>query len=157
MNATYRNPLVTVDIIIEMDKKPPQGPITGGPGGIILIRRKNPPYGWALPGGFVDYGESLESAAVREAMEETALDVALIEQFHTYSAPDRDPRHHTVTTVFIARAGGTPQARDDARDIGIFPPNALPDEIAFDHAHIIEDYASYRSGGGRPGMHPACK
>ncbi|OQX11001.1 MAG: NUDIX hydrolase, partial [Desulfobacteraceae bacterium IS3] len=86
----YRNPLVTVDIIIEINK------------GIVLIERVNPPHGWALPGGFVDYGESLETAAVREAKEETSLDVTLEEQFHTYSAPDRDPRQHTVSTVFIA-------------------------------------------------------
>ncbi len=99
MSETTRNPLVTVDIIIEVG------------GGIVLIERKNPPHGWALPGGFVDYGESLESAAVREAKEETSLDVVLTEQFYTYSDPSRDARHHTVSTVFIATANGTPRGR----------------------------------------------
>ena len=87
MKQKHRNPLVTIDIVIEIDE------------GIVLIKRANPPYGWALPGGFVEYGETLESSAVREAKEETSLDIKLKEQFHTYSEPDRDPRHHTVTTV----------------------------------------------------------
>jgi len=95
VSETPRNPLVTVDIIIEVG------------GGIVLIARKNPPHGWALPGGFVDYGESLETAAVREAKEETSLDVGLTEQFYTYSDPSRDARHHTVSTVFIAVAGNS--------------------------------------------------
>ncbi len=124
----YRNPLLTVDTIIE----------TGG--GIVLIERVNPPYGWALPGGFVDYGESLETAAVREAKEETSLDVELLEQFHTYSDPDRDPRHHTVTTVYIARAEGTPVAADDARNAGVFTRDTLPSPIVFDHGKILKDY-----------------
>ncbi len=97
MSEKLRNPLLTVDIIIEIDGK------------IVLIERKNPPHGWALPGGFVDYGESIESAAVREAAEETSLVVNLIEQFYTYSDPHRDPRHHTVSTVFIATAQGEPR------------------------------------------------
>jgi ADP-ribose pyrophosphatase YjhB (NUDIX family) len=125
----YRNPIPTVDIIIEIESK-----------GIVLIKRKNPPYGWALPGGFVDYGESLEEAAVREAKEETDLDVTLIEQFHTYSDPKRDPRHHSISTVYIARAKGRPHAKDDAEGIGVFNESSLPDAIAFDHRSILKDY-----------------
>jgi ADP-ribose pyrophosphatase YjhB (NUDIX family) len=125
----YRSPIPTVDIIIEIESK-----------GIVLIKRKNPPHGWALPGGFVDYGESLEEAAVREAKEETDLDIKLTEQFHTYSDQRRDPRHHSISTVYIAKAKGTPQAKDDAIEIGIFNEPSLPDEIAFDHRSILKDY-----------------
>ena len=124
-----RNPFPTVDIIIE----------TPG-GGIVLIKRKNPPEGWALPGGFVDYGESLEEAAVREAKEETGLDIELVRQFHTYSSPDRDPRFHTITTVYIARANGTPQAGADAKEARVFTRENLPEKIAFDHRQILMDY-----------------
>lgn len=134
MKKPYRNPLVTVDVIIEINP------------GIVLIERKNPPYGWALPGGFVDYGESLETSAVREAKEETSLDIRLVEQFHAYSDPDRDPRHHTVTTVFIAQGTGTPQSADDAKNIGVFTRENLPSPIAFDHAKIIRDYFQYKNG-----------
>lgn len=130
MGKKYRNPVPTVDIIIEIND------------GIVLIERVNPPYGWALPGGFVDYGESLEHAAVREAKEETSLDVELTEQFHSYSDPNRDPRQHTITTVFIAKASGTPKAADDAKTIGIFGKNGIPQQLAFDHAQIIGDYFS---------------
>lgn len=129
-----RNPVPTVDVIIELD------------GGIVLIERKNPPFGWALPGGFVDYGESFEQAAVREAYEETGLRVTLAEQFHTYSDPGRDPRMHTATTVFIATATGTPQAADDARRVGIFSRDNLP-ELAFDHARILADYFRRKKKG----------
>jgi len=125
----YKNPIPTVDIIIELKGK-----------GIILIKRKNPPYGWAIPGGFVDYGESLEEAAVREAKEETGLDIKLIRQFHTYSDPERDKRFHTITTVYIAEAEGEPIASDDAAEIGIFTKDNLPDNIAFDHKKILMDY-----------------
>ncbi len=128
----YLNPIPTVDIIIESN------------GGIILIKRKNPPEGWALPGGFVDYGETLEAAAIREAKEETGLDIKLIRQFHTYSDPKRDPRHHTISTVFIAKATGKPKAGDDAKEIGIFNKDNLPAQIAFDHRDIIQDYFSGR-------------
>jgi ADP-ribose pyrophosphatase YjhB (NUDIX family) len=128
MKDTHKSPYPTVDLIIEID------------GGIILIRRKNRPFGWALPGGFVDYGESLEAAAVREAKEETCLDVRLVRQFHSYSEPERDERFHTITTVFIAEAEGVPEAADDAADIGIFKRDALPVEIAFDHRDILTDY-----------------
>ncbi len=125
----YRNPIPTVDIIIEIASK-----------GIVLIKRKNPPYGWAIPGGFVDYGESLETAALREAKEETNLDVKLIRQFQTYSDPGRDPRHHSISTVYIAKADGILQAKDDAIEIGIFTESNLPDEMAFDHRSILSDY-----------------
>jgi ADP-ribose pyrophosphatase YjhB (NUDIX family) len=124
----HRNPLPTVDIIIECE------------GGVVLIKRKNPPHGWALPGGFVDYGESLETAAVREAKEETGLDVELIRQFHTYSDPDRDPRHHTISTVFIAQAQGKPRPGDDAGEALVFQRPHLPEPIAFDHTRILGDY-----------------
>lgn len=137
--AKPRNPLVTVDIIIEI------------PDGIILIERKNPPAGWAIPGGFVEYGESLEDAARREAREETSLRVHLLEQFATYSAPGRDPRFHTVTTVYLARSeGGEPWARDDARALGIFQEGNLPEPIAFDHRDILQQYFRYRRTGRKP-------
>lgn len=126
-------PAVAVDIIILWEDK-----------GIILIKRKNPPYGWALPGGFVDYGESMEAAAVREAREETSLEVSLERQFHTYSDPGRDPRGHTVSTVFIARGRGTPRAQDDAREIGVFTADRLPADLAFDHRQILEDFFQSR-------------
>ncbi len=125
----YQNPIPTVDIIIETE-----------PNRIVLIKRKNPPYGWAIPGGFVDYGESLEEAAVREAKEETSLDVKLIKQFQTYSDPKRDPRHHSISTVYVAKAKGVPKAKDDALEIGMFDESNLPDEIAFDHRSILKDY-----------------
>lgn len=139
MQQRYRNPFLTVDIIIELES-----------GGIVLIKRKNPPYGWALPGGFVDYGESLEVAAVREAKEETSLNVALIEQFHTYSDPGRDPRHHTVSTVFIAKAQGVPRGADDAETAKEFLAMQLPDPVVFDHLRILKDYFRYRETGRRP-------
>ncbi|MGZ3594125.1 MAG: NUDIX domain-containing protein [Syntrophales bacterium] len=129
----YRNPFPTVDIIIELDGR-----------GILLVSRKNYPFGWAIPGGFVDYGESLEDAAVREAKEETGLDIKLIGQFHTYSRPDRDSRHHSISTVYIAKASGVPHAADDAKEIGIFTKDALPEPIAFDHGEILEDYFSFK-------------
>ena len=125
----YQNPIPTVDIIIEVESK-----------GIVLIKRKNPPPGWAIPGGFVDYGESLEEAAVREAKEETNLDAKLVRQLHTYSDSKRDPRHHSISTVYIAKAEGIPQAKDDALEIGIFNESNLPDQIAFDHRSILSDY-----------------
>lgn len=127
----YRNPMPTVDIIIETGK------------GIVLIRRKHFPYGWAIPGGFVDYGESLENAAVREAREETSLDVELISQLGAYSDPARDPRHHTISVVFRARAvSGQLRAADDAAELGIFDHSNLPEDLAFDHGKILQDYFS---------------
>ncbi len=124
----HKAPFPTVDVIIECGD------------GIVMVRRKNPPPGWALPGGFVDYGESLESAAVREAKEETGLDITLKRQFHTYSGPDRDPRHHTITTVYIAAANGIPRGGDDAAEARVFSREALPEPVAFDHKEILRDY-----------------
>lgn len=134
MSQHPRNPYLTVDVIIEVENR------------IVLIRRKNPPLGWALPGGFVDYGESVESAARREAAEETGLQVTLRHQFHTYSDPARDPRHHTVSTVFIGRAQGTPRGADDALEAALFAPDDLPRPMVFDHARILNDYCRYRAG-----------
>lgn len=128
METQHRNPLCTVDAIIETEE------------GILLIKRKDPPLGWAIPGGFVDYGESLEDAIRREAKEETGLDIKLIRQFHTYSDPERDPRHHTISTIYIATASGKPEAGDDAKEVGIFNKDSLPEDIAFDHRQILEDY-----------------
>ncbi|MCK9274052.1 MAG: NUDIX hydrolase [Syntrophales bacterium] len=124
----YRNPTPTVDIIIEINHE------------IVLIMRKNDPVGWAIPGGFVDYGESLEEAAVREAREETSLNIQLLRQLHTYSRPDRDPRQHTISTVFVAKAYGSPRAADDAAGIGLFTRDTLPEPIMFDHREILMDY-----------------
>ena len=131
----FKNPVPTVDIIIELD------------GGIVLIERKNPPLGWALPGGFVDYGESYEQAAVREALEETGLDVTLTQQFHTYSNPDRDPRQHTASTVFIGVASGKPKGGDDAAKAAVFTKEKLP-WLVFDHATILADYFGKKEKGG---------
>ena len=128
----YRNPLPTVDIIIELQD------------GIVLIKRKNPPYGWALPGGFVDYGESLEEAAVREAREETSLEVSNLRLLGCYSDPGRDTRMHTISTVYIADGCGLPQAADDAADAGIYQLECLPEPLCFDHAEILADYAALR-------------
>lgn len=136
MTVEYKNPAPTVDIIIEID----DGSLSSGHPGIVLIKRRNPPFGWAIPGGFVDYGETLEAAAVREAREETGLDVTLVRQFHAYSDPARDPRKHTISTVFIARARGVPVAADDATEACVFPVAALPEPMAFDHADILRDY-----------------
>ncbi|HQN19342.1 MAG TPA: NUDIX hydrolase [Syntrophobacteraceae bacterium] len=127
--SVHRNPLLTVDIIIRM-----------AGAAVVLIERKNPPYGWALPGGFVDYGESLEAAAWREAREETGLEVECLEQFRAYSDPNRDPRHHTVTIVFSALAKGIPEAADDALRAKVFRLEELPDNLVFDHARILADY-----------------
>ena len=136
MESKYKNPLLTVDIIIKMADE-----------GIVLIQRKNPPHGWAIPGGFVDYGETLEEAAVREALEETSLVVSLRCQMHAYSDPARDPRFHTVAVVFVARAHGVPEARDDAKGIGVFTEKDLPSPIAFDHGRILGDYFRWKKKG----------
>ena len=131
----YKNPIPTVDIIIEYED------------GIVLIERKNYPYGWAIPGGFVDYGESLEEAAVREAKEETNLEVELVSQFHTYSSPVRDPRQHTISTVFIGKGKGILKAKDDAISAKVFTKHNLPEKIAFDHRNILNDYFKKVYGG----------
>ena len=128
----YRNPFPTVDIIIELQD------------GIVLIERKNPPHGWALPGGFVDYGESLEAAAVREAREETSLEVSNLRLLGCYSDPGRDERMHTISTVYIADGCGLPLAADDAADVGIFQLESLPEPLCFDHSKILADYAALR-------------
>ena len=126
-----RNPFPTVDIVLYRKGQ-----------GILLIERRNPPHGWALPGGFIDYGESAEQAAVREALEETGLHVRLKSLLGVYSAPDRDPRFHTLSVAFIAEADGnqTPRAGDDAGNARFFALDELP-EMAFDHLRIIEDFA----------------
>jgi 8-oxo-dGTP diphosphatase len=133
VSRRHRNPVPTVDIIIEYKDQ-----------GLVLIERANPPHGWALPGGFVDYGESLEAAAIREAREETGLSVTLLGQFHTYSDPRRDPRQHTITTVYVAQGEGQPKAADDARRLAIFAPEQLPEVLAFDHSLILSDYLKVR-------------
>ena len=138
----YRNPTPTVDIIIELIDKP------GRP--IVLIERKNEPFGWAIPGGFVDYGESVETAAVREAEEETSLKVELIEQFYVYSDPNRDPRQHTLSVVFLATATGEPKAADDAKNLGVFEHWRIPQNLCFDHDRILRDYLRYRHYGLKP-------
>jgi len=138
----HRNPVPTVDIIIEVERE-------NGREGIVLIERKNPPFGWALPGGFVEYGESLEKAAVREAGEETSLDVDLVSQLHTYSDPERDPRQHTISTVFVARGRGKPRARDDAKNIGVFTPEEIIFPLAFDHRKILADYFVWKKRDDR--------
>jgi 8-oxo-dGTP diphosphatase len=128
----YSNPFPTVDIIIELQD------------GIVLIERKNPPYGWALPGGFVDYGESLESAAVREAREETSLEVNNLRLLGCYSDPVRDTRMHTISTVYIADGTGQLQAADDAAHAEVFSLENLPGPLCFDHAAILDDYAKLK-------------
>ena len=139
---TYRNPAPTVDTIIELVDRPDRP--------IVLIERLNIPYGWAIPGGFIDYGESAERAAIREAKEEVCLDVELVEQFHAYSDPDRDDRQHTIAIVFIAIAKGQPQAADDAKSLDIFHQGSMPDNLCFDHDRILKDYWQYRNYGIRP-------
>lgn len=137
----YRNPKPTVDLIIELDH---------APGQVVFITRKNAPRGLALPGGFVDEGEWVADAAVREAKEETGLDVELVELFHVYSNPARDPRQHTVSVVFLARASGQPVGGDDAAQCIVCAPDALPQPLVFDHATIIADYLAYKRDGVRP-------
>jgi len=128
-----QKPRLTVDVIVEVGKDR-----------LVLIRRKNPPPGWALPGGFVDAGETVEQAAVRETLEDTSLRVELVRQFHVYSDPARDPRGHTVSVVFIGRAQGEPRGADDAAEARTFPVDALPQELAFDHGRILADYLNRR-------------
>ena len=121
-----------MDVIIELDD------------GIVLIQRKNPPHGWALPGGFIDYGESVEAAAIREAKEETSLNVKIVHLLGVYSEPNRDPRFHTISVVFVASGSGKPSAADDAEEIGVFSKESLPDNLAFDHGKILKDYFRWK-------------
>ncbi len=131
------SPAPTVDVVIQL------------PGDrVVLVKRRNPPHGWALPGGFVDLGEPLAVAAAREALEETGLRVELTEQFHAYSDPRRDPRRHTISTVFLGRAEGEPRGGDDAAEAVAFPWTALPD-LVFDHAEILADVRRYLLTGAR--------
>ena len=141
MPSAFRNPKLTVDLLIEL---------TDQPGQLVFIVRKNPPQGLAFPGGFVDEGELVADAAVREAKEETGLDIELLELFHVYSDPARDRRQHTMSTVFIARAAGTPVGNDDAERCLVCRPDALPGPLVFDHATIVADYVAYKQRGVRP-------
>jgi len=143
-NYKPRTPLLAADAIVELTDKP------GRP--IVLIERKNPPYGWAIPGGFVDIGERLEVAAIREAKEEVCLDVTLTALLGMYSDPKRDERGHTVTAVYVAEATGEPQAADDAKNLAIFDLDNLPDELAFDHRQVLEDYREFRETGEVAGL-----
>ena len=135
----YKNPKPTVDALIELDG-----------GKLVFIERKHEPRGLALPGGFVDEGEWVADAAAREAKEETSLDVEIVELFHVYSNPTRDPRQHTVSTVFIAKATGTPVGSDDAARAIACTPDELPGKLVFDHATILADYVTYKRTGKRP-------
>jgi len=128
-------PPVAADVIIELADRP------GRP--IVLIERRNPPPGHALPGGFVELGETVEEAARREAREETGLDVELMGLLGVYSDPGRDPRGHTVSVVYLAEARGEPVAGDDAGGIVVVPPESPP-SLAFDHARILQDYLRRR-------------
>ncbi len=131
--AFYKNPKPTVDAIIELPDRR-----------VVLVRRRNFPSGWALPGGFVDYGETVEDAVRREALEETGLVITLRGLLGVYSAPGRDPRGHTIAIVFVATADGAPRPGDDAGEVGTFSPERMPGEMAFDHANIVGNYL--RSG-----------
>jgi 8-oxo-dGTP diphosphatase len=143
--AVPQTPLLAADVIIEL---------TDAGRDVVLIERKYPPYGWAWPGGFVDIGETVEQAAVREAREETGLDVSLQCLLGCYSDPRRDPRGHTVSLVFVAAATGRPQARDDAKAIRTVAPAAFAGPLAFDHAAILADYLRYRASGRSPAWFP---
>ncbi len=135
-------PHLAADIIIELVDRPERP--------IVLIERRNPPPGWAIPGGFVDIGESIEQAALREAREETALQITLTTLLGVYSDPRRDARGHTASAVYVAVARGTPRAQDDAAAVGIFNPEDLPANLAFDHRRILTDYLAYRQTGKLP-------
>jgi 8-oxo-dGTP diphosphatase len=133
-----RNPLPTADVVIEVGDR------------VVLVRRKYPPPGWAIPGGFVEVGETVESTAVREALEETGLRVTLTALLGVYSDPARDPRHHTISTVYVGRAEGAPEGGDDAAEARLFGEGDLPSPLAFDHAKILADYFRYKNTGRRP-------
>lgn len=132
-------PLLAADTLIELVDLPNRP--------FVLIERAYPPYGWAVPGGFVDVGETVEQAAIREAKEETGLEVSLTALLGIYSNPERDPRNHTVTAVYLAEAHGMPQAADDAKNCGLFTFDNRPPQLAFDHAQVLADYRNYRETG----------
>lgn len=132
---TYLNPFLTVDVIIERNNE------------VALIARRNEPHGWALPGGFVDYGESLETAVRREALEETGLMLRDLRQMGAYSDPQRDPRQHNISVVFIAQGVGELRAGDDAARAAFYPLDALPRPLCFDHDRILQDYRALKFGG----------
>jgi len=142
-------PSLTVDIIVELSNN---GSSEHGTQ-IVLIKRKYPPYGWALPGGFVDVGETLAHAAVREAKEEISLDVELITLLGCYSDPSRDARGHTISAVYIARASGTPVAADDAAEVQLISRTNIPAEMAFDHGVILQDYRHFCASGEKAPLH----
>lgn len=142
--ARPETPALTVDIIIEMQDRPDRP--------ILLIERKYPPYGWAIPGGFVDVGERVEHAAIREAKEETSVDVTLTQLLGVYSDPSRDPRGHTVSLVYVASATGEARAEDDAKNLTYWSKDALPEQLAFDHGKILADYLKYRQTGVLPDL-----
>ncbi|MFH1460656.1 MAG: NUDIX hydrolase [Candidatus Omnitrophota bacterium] len=128
------NPVPTIDVIIEYQ------------GGIVLIQRKFTPRGWAIPGGFVEYNETLEAATIREAKEETNLDLKGLTQFHAYSDPGRDPRQHTISLVFIAQGQGEIACGSDAQKAEVFKENTIPEGIVFDHRKILQDYFCFKKG-----------
>jgi len=139
MMPAPKTPALTVDAVIELTDRPDRP--------IVLIERLNPPHGWALPGGFVDIGETVEQATVREALEETSLEIELVSLLGVYSDPRRDPRGHTVSVVYVASASGQPRAQDDAKNIGIYSPDSVP-ELVFDHAGVLRDYRLWREQSG---------
>jgi len=139
-------PLLAADTIIELTDKPTRP--------IVLIERKNPPYGWAIPGGFVDVGERLEVAAIREAREEVCMQVTLTALLGMYSDPKRDDRGHTVTAVYVAESSGEPKAADDAKNVQIFDIDSLPAKLVFDHAQVLEDYRKFRETGQVTALQP---
>lgn len=138
MDTPPRNPFPTVDVVVETD------------GGVVLVERRNPPRGWALPGGFVDYGETVEDAARREVREETGLEVELTALLGVYSDPARDPRQHNLSVVYVGRAHGTPRGGDDAARAEVFDPEALPAPLCFDHERILADYRRWKATGRVP-------
>ncbi len=138
----HRNPAPTVDIIIELIDRPHRP--------IVLIERLNPPHGWAIPGGFIDYGNSAETTAHREAIEETGLKIELVDLLGAYSDPNRDERQHTISLTYIATSKGEPIAGDDAKNVRVIPIWEIPENLCFDHDRILHDYLQYRNYGMRP-------
>jgi 8-oxo-dGTP diphosphatase len=138
----HRNPAPTVDIIIELIDRPHRP--------IVLIERLNPPHGWAIPGGFIDYGNSAEKTAQAEAIEETGLEIELVDLLGVYSDPARDDRQHTMSVTYIATAKGDPKAGDDAKNVRVVDIWEIPENLCFDHDRILHDYLQYRNYGMRP-------